>query len=139
MKILKNDQKVFTMQSKMLFIPLMFISFSSIADVPLTQADILGTWKIDKESLQSDGSKSRSLNSTWTFKNDGTMEGISQDSDAHARAETLRATLNYSIEDGKVVKQAAPGRSKMETCAAVEKDSNKMVLKCQSLYFFMSK
>jgi hypothetical protein len=123
----------------MLFIPLMFISFSSIADVPLTQADILGTWKIDKESLQSDGSKSRSLNSTWTFKNDGTMEGISQDSDAHARAETLRATLNYSIEDGKVVKQAAPGRSKMETCAAVEKDSNKMVLKCQSLYFFMSK
>jgi hypothetical protein len=127
------------MQSKMLFIPLMFISFSSIADVPLTQADILGTWKIDKESLQSDGSKSRSLNSTWTFKNDGTMEGISQDSDAHARAETLRATLNYSIEDGKVVKQAAPGRSKMETCAAVEKDSNKMVLKCQSLYFFMSK
>jgi hypothetical protein len=139
MKILKNDQKVFTMQSKMLFIPLMFISFSSIADVPLTQADILGTWKIDKESLQSDGSKSRSLNSTWTFKTDGTMEGISQDSDAHARAETLRATLNYSIEDGKVVKQAAPGRSKMETCAAVEKDSNKMVLKCQSLYFFMSK
>ena len=127
------------MQSKMLFIPLMFISFSSIADVPLTQADILGTWKIDKESLQSDGSKSRSLNSTWTFKTDGTMEGISQDSDAHARAETLRATLNYSIEDGKVVKQAAPGRSKMETCAAVEKDSNKMVLKCQSLYFFMSK
>ena len=127
------------MRSKILFIPLMLFSFSSIADVALTQADLLGTWQIDKESVQSDGSKSRNLNSTWTFKSDGTIEGISQDSDAHARAETLRATLNYSIEDGKIVKQAAPGRSKMETCAAVEKEGNKMVLHCQSLYFFMSK
>ena len=107
--------------------------------MPLTQADILGTWQIDKESLQSDGSKSRSLNSTWTFKNDGTMEGVTQDSDAHARTETLRASLNYSIEGGKLIKQAAPGRSKMETCTAVEKENNKMVLQCQAIYFFMSK
>jgi len=139
MKTFKNNQKVFTMRSKLLFIPLMLFSFSSFADVALSQADLLGTWQIDKESVQSDGSKSRNLNSTWTFKSDGTIEGISQDSDAHARAETLRATLNYSIEDGKIVKQAAPGRSKMETCAAVEKEGNKMVLHCQSLYFFMSK
>ena len=127
------------MRANMLFISLMLFSFTSVADVALTQADLLGTWQIDKESVQSDGSKSRNLNSTWTFKNDGTMEGISQDSDAHARAETLRATLNYSMEDGKLVKQAAPGRSKMETCTAVEKEGNKMVLHCQSLYFFMSK
>ena len=67
------------------------------------------------------------------------MEGISQDSDAHARTENLRATLNYSIEDGKLNKQAAPGRSKMESCVAVEKEGNKMLLHCQSLYFFMTK
>ncbi|MEI6146639.1 MAG: lipocalin family protein [Methylococcales bacterium] len=127
------------MPSKLLIMSLMLFSFASVADVALTQADLLGTWQIDKESLQSDGSKSRNLNSTWTFKNDGTMEGISQDSDAHARTENLRATLNYSIEDGKLNKQAAPGRSKMESCVAVEKEGNKMLLHCQSLYFFMTK
>jgi hypothetical protein len=126
------------MRSNRFFVPaLMLFSFSAVAEVPLTQADILGTWQIDKESMQSDGSKSRSLNSTWTFNNDGTMVGVSQDSDAHARTETLRASLNYSIEDGKLAKQAAPGRSKMETCTAVEKD--RMVLKCQAIYFFMTK
>ena len=138
--LLKLTHKVFAMRSTLFFVPaLMLFSFSSFAEVPLSQADILGTWQIDKESLQSDGSKSRSLNSTWTFKNDGTMEGVSQDSDAHARTETLRASLNYSIEDGKVLKQAAPGRSKMETCTAVEKENDKMVLKCQAIYFFMTK
>ena len=118
---------------------LLLASFASLADVPLKQTDLLGTWQIDKESLQNDGSKSRSLNSTWTFKNDGTIEGVSQESDAHARVDMLRATLNYSIEEGKLLKQAAPGRSKMETCVAIEKENNKMVLKCQTLYFFMTK
>ena len=127
------------MRFKLLSMSLMLFSFAAVADVALTQADLLGTWQIDKESLQNDGSKSRNLNSTWTFKNDGTIEGLSQDSDAHARAETLRATLNYSIEDGKLNKQAAPGRSKIESCVAVEKEGNKMVLHCQSLYFFMTK
>jgi hypothetical protein len=138
--LLKTTRKVFAMRSNILFVPaLMLFSFSSVAEVPLNQADILGTWQINKESLQSDGSKSRSLNSTWTFKKDGTMDGVSQDSDAHARVETLRASLNYSIEGGKLLKQAAPGRSKMETCTAVEKENDKMVLKCQAIYFFMSK
>ncbi len=118
---------------------LLLVSASAFADVPLNQSDILGTWQIDKESLQSDGSKSRSLNSTWTFKSDGTIEGISQESDAHARVESLRAILNYSLEDGKLLKQAAPGRSKIETCIAIEKENNRMVLKCQAIYFFMTK
>ena len=128
------------MLSNKIFVPaLMIFSVSAVAEVTLTQADILGTWQIDKESVHRDGSGSRSLKSTWTFKNDGTMDGVTEDSDAHARAETIRATLNYSIEDGKLIKQAAPGRSKMETCTAVEKENNKMVLKCQDLYFFMTK
>jgi len=128
------------MRATIFFAPfLLLASFASLADVPLKQADLLGTWQIDKESLQNDGSKSRSLNSTWTFKNDGTIEGVSQESDAHARVDMLRATLNYSIEEGKLLKQVAPGRSKMETCVAIEKENNKMVLKCQTLYFFMTK
>jgi hypothetical protein len=118
---------------------LMFLSFSANADVPLTQSDLIGSWQIDKESVDREGTKSRSLNTVWTFRTDGTMEGISQESDAHARIDQLRAVLNYSVEDGKLVKQAAPGRSRMETCTAVEKENNKMILKCQSAYFFMTK
>jgi hypothetical protein len=79
------------------------------------------------------------LNTTWNFKADGTLEGISQESDVHARIDQLRAVLNYSVQDGKLVKQAAPGRSRMETCTAIEKENDKMVLKCQSAYFFMTK
>jgi hypothetical protein len=118
---------------------LTFLSFSAFAEVQLTQADILGVWQIDKESRNSDGSKARGLSTTWEFKKDGTLEGNSHDADASARVEKMRAVVSYSIEDGKLVKQAAPGRSKMETCTAVEKENDKMVLKCQSIYFFMTK
>lgn len=119
---------------------LLSVSFNAAAaEIPLTQADLLGTWQIEKESLNADGSGARGLNTTWSFRNDGTMEGISQENDAHARIDQLKAVLNYSVEDGKLKKQAAPGRSKMETCIATAKDGNKMVLKCQSIYFFMTK
>jgi hypothetical protein len=118
---------------------LLFSSFSAVAGVQLSQADLVGTWQIDKESSNSDGSKARSTNTTWNIKNDGTIEGVTQDSDSHARVESTRAVLNYSIENGKLVKQAAPGRSKMEACEAVEKNGNQMVLKCTNIYFFMTK
>ena len=118
---------------------LLFVSSVALADVPLTQADMLGGWQIDKESTHADGSNARGLETQWIFRADGTMEGITADSDAHARVSELRAILNYSVENGKLNKQAAPGRSKMETCVAVEKDGAKMVLKCQSIYFFMTK
>lgn len=120
-------------------VALMAVSFAAAAEVNLTQADVLGTWKIDKESASSDGSNARTSNTTWTIKADGTLEGVTQDSDAHARLDSLRAVLNYSIQDGKLVKQAAPGRSKMETCEAIEKNGNQMVLKCQTVYYFMTK
>jgi hypothetical protein len=118
---------------------LLFLSSSVMADVPLTQADLLGTWQIDKESVNSDGSNARGMNTTWEFRADGTMEGITEDKDANARVNQMRAILNYSVENGKLVKQAASGRSKMETCGAVEKDGSKLVLKCPSVYFFMTK
>lgn len=118
---------------------LLFFTFTANADVQLTQADLIGSWQIDKESVDREGTKSRSLNTIWTFREDGTMEGKSQESDAHARIDKLRAVLNYSVEDGKLVKQAAPGRSRMETCTAIEKENDKMILKCPSNYFFMTK
>lgn len=128
------------MQFKQLSVlALLLLSFSAAAEVQLTKADVLGVWQIDKESSSSDGSKGRTSNTTWNFKEDGTIEGLTHESDAHARIENLRAVLNYSIENGKLVKQAAPGRSKMETCEAIEKAGNTMVLKCPSVYFFMTK
>ena len=96
--------------NKSVLLALLFLSFTATADVQLTRADILGTWQIDKESVHSDGSNARGLNTTWTFKEDGTMEGVSQEVDDHARVNQLRAVLNYSIENGKLVKQAAAGR-----------------------------
>lgn len=125
--------------NKLSAVTLMLLSFSATAEVQLTKADLLGTWQIDKESNSSDGSKARSSNTTWAFKEDGTIEGMTHESDAHARIDQMRAVLNYSVENGKIVKQAAPGRSKMETCEAIEKTGNSMVLKCQTVYFFMTK
>ncbi|MGY6274357.1 lipocalin family protein [Methylomonas sp. MgM2] len=129
------------MQFKILTVAtLLAFSFPAFSEeIQLSQADLLGTWQIDKESVNRDGSDARGLNTQWTFRQDGTMEGVSQESDAHARVDSLRAVLNYSVENGKLIKQAAPGRSKMETCAAVEKEGNKMVLQCRSVYFFMTK
>ncbi|MGR8929406.1 MAG: hypothetical protein ACU836_02115 [Gammaproteobacteria bacterium] len=121
-------------------IALVFFALPVFAEeIQLSKSELLGTWQIDKESMNSDGSNARGLNTQWTFRDDGTMEGVSQESDAHRRIDSLRAVLNYSVEDGKLIKQAAPGRSKMETCVAMEKEGNHMVLKCQSIYFFMTK
>ncbi len=125
--------------NKLPAIALLFVSFTAAAEVQLTKAEILGIWQIDKESNTSDGSKARSSNTTWTFKEDGTIEGMTHENDSHARIDQMRAVLNYSVEGGKIVKQAAPGRSKMETCEALEKTGSTMVLKCQTVYFFMSK
>jgi hypothetical protein len=121
-------------------IALLLASFTATADVPLTRADLMGSWQIDKESMHVDGNNAKAINTVWTFREDGTMEGVSDEtSDSHARINQLRAVLNYSVDNGKLVKQAAPGRSKMETCTAIEKVDAKMVLKCQSVYFFMTK
>lgn len=109
------------------------------AEVQLTEADILGSWQIDAESANSSGNPARKLNSVWTFSKDGTMEGVTQDSDANSRAPELRAIVQYTIENGKISKQSMPGRSKMETCTAVEKNGPKMTLECNNIYFFMTK
>ena len=66
--LLKTTHKVVAMRSNILFVSvLMLFSFAAIAEVPLNQADILDTWQIDKISMQSDGSKSRGLNSYLDF------------------------------------------------------------------------
>lgn len=117
----------------------MSLSFSANAEIPLTESDILGSWSVDKESINRDGSNSKELDTVWTFNNDGTMLGVSIDSQRHARVGKFRALLNYRIENGKLIRQASPGRSREETCIAEEKEGSKMLLKCNNIYFFMTK
>jgi hypothetical protein len=135
-----NTPQVRNMRLKtILSILLLSSSFTANADVNLTEADVLGSWKVDAESIHSDARDARKLETVWTFKNDGTMEGVSTDSQAHARLGEFRARLNYHLENGKLIRQASPGRSRNETCTALEKEGPKMVLKCASVYFFMTK
>ena len=118
---------------------LMMLSFSANAEILLSKSDILGGWSVDKESLKRDGSNFKELDTVWTFNNDGTMVGISTDTQAHARVGKFRATLKYRIENGKLIKQVSPGRSREETCTVEEREGSKMLLKCSNTYFFMTK
>jgi hypothetical protein len=115
------------------------LTLTAQADVQLSKQDLLGSWQIDKESVHRDGSDARAMNTVWKFREDGVMEGVSQESDSHKRVDQMRAELYYSVEDGKLHKQAAAGRSKYDICAAIEKEGGKMVLKCGMNYFFMTK
>ncbi len=91
---------------------MMSFSIAAQADVKLTKADVVGKWMIQAEALSADQKKGlKELNATWTFREDGTMEGYSSDTNKHARVSELRASVQYSIqEDGKMKKQASPGR-----------------------------
>lgn len=118
---------------------MMTFSVSAIAEIKLTEADLLGKWKIDSEALSIDGKASKELTSVWTFMNDGNMEAYSTDSNKHARVSEFRASVKYELEDGKLKKQASPGRSKYDLCVAVEKNPPKMILECNHIFFFMTK
>lgn len=107
--------------------------------IPLSSAEILGTWSVDAESIDRTGEGSRRLETLWTFNQDGTMTGESIDSQQHTRLGKMRAVVNYKLENGLLIRQIAPGRAKQENCKAVEKNGKKLVLKCVSVYFFMTK
>lgn len=124
---------------KILVSLLMAVAASANADVKITQEDILGAWQVDSEAISLDGRGLKPLNSLWTFRKDGTMEGYSTDSNAHARVSQFRATLQYEIENGKIHKQVSSGRSKLETCTVIEKKDPKMILECNGIFFFMTK
>lgn len=119
---------------------MMSFSIAAQADVKLTKADVVGKWLVQAEALSADQKKGlKELNSTWTFSEDGTMEGHSSDTNKHARVAEFRASVQYSIEDGKMKKQASPGRSKVDICTAIELTPPKMVLECNQIFFFMTK
>lgn len=120
-------------------IPLLaiFFVFSAKADVVLKDAsEILGKWELNAEALKLDGEK-KHVKSEWEFKANGILQSTATDS--LGRTKEMVVPVKFFVEDGVIKKQAAPGREKYESCSVIEKDNSKMVLKCTSLFFFLTK
>jgi len=97
---------------------------------------ILGKWQINAEAAALDKEK-KELNATWEFQKDGTLETIAEDT--RGRTKAMHISIKYSVEDGVIKKQSAPGREKYEDCAVVEMEGKDMILKCKYLYYFMTR
>lgn len=98
---------------------------------------ILGKWHVDAAAAALHKEK-RAQDSVWEFKSNGTLVSSGKDV-VSGRTGMMSINLKYSIEDGKIKKQATPGREKYETCGVVEMTDKAMTLKCTYLYYFLSK
>ena len=115
---------------------LLFTS-TAYADVALKDSsEIVGHWVVSAESLKLDGEK-KLIKSSWDFKNDGTLTSISTDS--LGRTKEMTVVVKYTVEDGMIKKQLAPGREKYESCSVVQREGSDMVLKCTNLFLFLTK
>ncbi len=113
------------------------IGFSAHADVALkNNTDILGKWNVYAEAAKLDGEKKK-IQVEWDFQADGTLQTTSTDS--VGRTKEMKIAIKYFVEDGDIKKQTTPGRDKYESCNVLEKDSDKMVLKCTYLFYFLTK
>jgi hypothetical protein len=45
--------------------------------------------------------------------------------------------VKYSIENGAIIKQIQPGRSKTESCKVVKLEGDDMILHCNFLYYLL--
>lgn len=114
-----------------------FVAFSANAEIKLEDnSKILGKWSLTAEAAALDKEK-KSLNVTWEFQSDGTLMTIGED--VGGRTKQMEIPIKYSIVDGLIKKQAAPGREKYEDCHVVEMEGKNMILKCKFLYFFMTR
>ncbi len=113
------------------------VSFSAQADIKLQDnSKILGKWKVTAEAAALDKEK-KTLHVSWDFQSNGTLMTIGEDS--LGRTKQMDIPIKYSVEDGVIKKQSSPGREKYESCAVVDMTGKDMVLKCQYLYFFLTR
>ena len=45
--------------------------------------------------------------------------------------------VKYSVEDGVIIKQIQPGRTKTERCKVIKLDDKDMTLHCKYLYYLL--
>jgi hypothetical protein len=121
---------------KILPLVAIFFTLSANADVQLKDnSEILGRWNLHDEAVTLTGQK-KAVTQEWEFKPDGTL--ISTASDVAGRISALKIEIKYSVENGEIKKQVAPGREKYESCKVIEKDNSNMILKC-AYFFFLTK
>ena len=107
------------------------------AEVALNDnSEILGKWNVYAEATKLDGEK-KAIMVEWDFKADGTLQ--TKATDSRGRTKEMKIAIKYAVENGEIKKQTKPGQEKYETCKVVEKEASNMVLKCQFLYYFLSK
>lgn len=122
---------------KILSLAAIFFTLSANADVQLKDnSEILGKWNLHDEAVSLTSPK-KAVTQEWEFKEDGTL--ISSASDVAGRISALKIVLKYSIENGEIKKQSAPGREKYESCKVVEKEGSNMILKCTYVFFLTKK
>ncbi len=122
---------------KIVPIAAIFCALSAQADVALKdESEILGKWKVTAEAAKLDGEKKKVI-VEWDFKSGGVLETVA--TDAGGRTNEMHIPIKYSVENGIIKKQVSPGREKFEDCKVVEKNGSEMILKCQFLYFFLTK
>ena len=97
--------------------------FTANGETALKQNHILGKWNVNWEANNPRGEGANlgsDIETTWTFNSDGSMTSSSVDFDPNTRVKNFSATLKYRIDDGKLIKKVAPGRSTEDSCATVE-------------------
>jgi hypothetical protein len=122
---------------KILPLAALFFAFSASADVELKDSsEILGKWKVYAEAQKLDGEQ-KNLTMEWDFKADGILKQTATDS--VGRTKEMKIDIKYYIENGDIKKQTKLGQEKYESCNVVEKDGSKMILKCQFMFYFLTK
>ncbi|MGR9014548.1 MAG: hypothetical protein ACU83U_12965 [Gammaproteobacteria bacterium] len=121
---------------KILPLVAIFFTLSANADVQLKDnSEILGKWNLHDEAVTLNGQK-KAITQEWDFRADGIL--MSTASDVAGRISTLKIPIKYSVENGEIKKQVAPGREKYESCKVIEKEGSNMIIKC-AYYFFLTK
>ncbi len=98
---------------------------------------IIGKWHVYAAAPALHKEK-RAQDAVWEFKKDGAMIVRGKDV-VSGRTGMMDIKLKYSIEDGKLKRQTAPGRQKFEFCSFYELTDSEMTLKCTYQYYFLKK
>ncbi|BCG65043.1 MAG: hypothetical protein methR_P2856 [Methyloprofundus sp.] len=113
------------------------VSVQAAEDIKLKDnSEILGKWKLYAEAIALHKEKVE-LFSEWEFRKDGVIH--TESNDRFGRTKTLKIDLKYAVEDGVIMKQKTPGRSKMERCRVLELDDSKLTMKCTFVYLFFKR
>ena len=123
-------------QTIMMSVALLF-SVAANAEVKLEDnSQILGKWNLYAEAASLHKEKVE-LFSIWEFRKDGILHMEAED--RFGRTKTLKIDIKYKVENGVIMKQKAPGRSKMESCKVIKLEGGEMTLKCPFVYFFFKR